>query len=103
MKKQSDYANLIDALLALKTPDEVRRFLIDLMTEKEVEEFSRRLQAALMLSENTPYSMIVKETGLSSTTVARVSRFLQGKNSGYKTIIDRIHHHDSSQSRKGLS
>ncbi|MDP2630551.1 MAG: YerC/YecD family TrpR-related protein [Candidatus Uhrbacteria bacterium] len=91
------------AFLALKTSDEMRRFLVDLMTKKEVDEFSLRFQAAQMLSEQIPYSTIVKETGLSSTTIARVSRFLQSANGGYKTIIDRLHHHTSSQSRKGLS
>lgn len=103
MKKQTLTDDLITALLALKNSDEARLFLVDLMTKKEVDEFSRRFQAAQMLSEKIPYTAIVKETGLSSTTVARVSRFLKEKNSGYKTIIDRLHHHTSSQSRKGLS
>lgn len=103
MKKQDPYTTLIQAVLALKTPDEARRFLVDLLTKKEIDEFSKRLQAAQMLTEKIPYTAIVDETGLSSTTVARVSRFLQGKNSGYKTIIDRLHHHRSSQPRKGLS
>ena len=103
MKNQTAYTNLLQALLALKTTDEARYFLIDLMTKKEIDEFSRRFQAAQMLAEKIPYSIIVEETGLSSTTIARVSRFLQGKKSGYKTIIDRLHHHTTSQSRKGLS
>jgi TrpR-related protein YerC/YecD len=103
MKKQTEYDNLIGAFLALNTPNEARRFLVDLMTKKEVDEFSRRFQAARMLSENIPYSEIVKKTGLSSTTIARVSRFLRGKNSGYGTIIDRLHHHKPSPQRRGLS
>ncbi len=103
MKKQSPYDNLVQAILALKTSDEARRFLVDLMTKKEVEEFSRRFQAAQMLVESIPYSTIVQKTGLSSTTIARVSRFLQGKNSGYKTIIDRLHHRNPSPPRRGLS
>ena len=82
---------LIKAFLALKTADEVRRFLRDLLTENEIEEFGKRLQAAQMLLENVPYSRIESTTGLSSTTVARVSKWLQGKEGGYRTVLHRIH------------
>lgn len=94
---------LIKAILALKTPDEAKRFLRDLMTEGEIEEFGKRLQAAEMLTQNVPYSVIEKETGLSSTTVARVSKWLNGKEGGYKTILNKIHHHSSIQTGRGLS
>jgi TrpR-related protein YerC/YecD len=94
---------LIQAILTLKTSDEIKRFLRDLMTETEIEEFSKRLQAAEMLTENIPYSIIVKETGLSSTTVARVAKWLNSSLGGYKTVIKRLHHHNSIQSRRELS
>ncbi|MBI4599741.1 hypothetical protein HY732_02360 [Candidatus Uhrbacteria bacterium] len=103
MKKQITRNTLTKALLALRTTDEARRFLVDLMTKKEIDELAKRFQAAQMLTEKIPYSVIVKETGLSSTTVARVSRFLQGTSSGYKTIIDRLHHRNPSPPRRGLS
>jgi len=83
----------IQAILALETPDEVRRFLRDLMTENEIEEFVKRLQTAELLIANVPYSAIEKKTGLSSTTVARVSKWLNGDEGGYRTIINRLHHH----------
>ena len=94
---------LIKSVLALKTEDEARRFLRDLMTEKEIKEFSNRLRAAELLMDYTPYKYIEKETGLSSTTVARVSKWLNRKNGGYKEIINRLHHDNLSQSRRGLS
>ena len=101
--KSKENKELVQAILALKTEDETKRFLRDLMTEKEIEEFSKRLKAAKMLTEKMPYSAIEKETGLSSTTVARVAKWLNGKGGGYRTIINRLHHHDSIQSRRGLS
>lgn len=101
--KSKENKRLIQAILALKTEDEARRFLRDLMTEKEIEEFTKRLKAAEMLTEKTPYSIIKKETGLSSTTVARVAKWLNGKEGGYRTIISKLHHHNSVQSRRGLS
>jgi len=94
---------LVQAILALKTPDEARRFLRDLMTKGEIEEFSKRLQAAEMLTQKVPYSIIEEKTGLSSTTVARVSKWLNGKGGGYKTIISRLHHRNSTQTGRGLS
>lgn len=94
---------LIKAILALETPEEARRFLRDLLTQKEIEELAKRLQAAEMLTEKIPYSIIEQKTGLSSTTVARVSKWLNGKEGGYKTIINKLHHHNPIQAGRGLS
>ena len=101
--KSKGNQKLIQAILALKTENEAGRFLRDLMTEKEIKEFAKRLKAAEMLTEKIPYSTIEKETGLSSTTVARVAKWLNGKGGGYKIIINKLHHHNSIQSRRGLS
>lgn len=92
---------LIRALLSLKTPDEVRRFLRDLLTPEEIEEFSKRFQTAEMLSRKVPYSTIEKKTGLSSTTVARVSKWLNGPEGGYRRVISRMHHHSTALAREG--
>jgi TrpR-related protein YerC/YecD len=95
---------LIAALLALKSPAEAQRFMRDLLTEAEIIEFGNRFCAAQMLSDKLPYSLIEKETGLSSTTVARVSKWLNMGGDGYKTIIARLgHHHTYSPAGKGLS
>ena len=94
---------LIKAILALETSNEAKRFLRDLMTEKEIIEFSKRLQTAEMLIGKVPYCAIEQKTGLSSTTVARVSKWLNGTEGGYKSIIRKIHHHNPSKLGKGLS
>jgi len=93
---------LIQAILELKNPNEARRFLRDLMTEKEIKEFGKRFKAAVMLSQNIPYSVIENETGLSSTTVARVSKWLNGRGGGYRSIIARLHHRDLVPAGNGL-
>ena len=49
--KSQPNKNLIEAFLSLKTAIEAERFLRDLMTEGEIEEFAKRLQAAQMLSQ----------------------------------------------------
>ena len=81
---------LVDAFLALETRDEAKRFLRDLMTENEIEEFGRRLEAAKLLTAGTPYESITSTTGLSSTTVARISKWLKGTLGGYGLVLKRI-------------
>lgn len=101
--KTPENKKLVEAFLTLKTPVEARAFLRDIMTEKEINEFSNRLKAAEMLTNKRSYVEIEKATGLSSTTVARVSKWLNGKEQGYKTVLAKMHHDSPSAKRKGLS
>lgn len=96
---------LIEAVLALKDADEAKRFLRDLMTEGEIEEFANRLEAASLLSQDVQYNAISESTGLSSATIARISKWLNGSLGGYRLILARLysHHHNSSKLGKGLS
>ncbi len=95
-----EYTRLLRALLSLKTVDGAQRFLRDLLTPDEIEEFAKRFQAAEMLSQEVPYSVIEKKTGLSSTTVARVSKWLNGKGGGYRSVINALHRHSTSLARE---
>ncbi len=93
---------LLRAILALKTEEEAASFLRDILTKTEIEELSNRLTAAEMLSRKESYTTVEKATGLSSTTVARVAKWLWSGEGGYKTIIARLHHHTPIQARRGL-
>ncbi|MCB9808901.1 hypothetical protein H6776_00690 [Candidatus Nomurabacteria bacterium] len=100
----SNNKQFVEAILLLQTPEEAQAFLRDLLTEGEINEFGKRLQVAHMLTEKVPYSQIEKETGLSSATVARVSKWLNDGMGGYKAMLSKmIHHHLSSEMEKGLS
>lgn len=94
---------LITAFLALKTNKEAESFLRDLMTSNEIEDFAKRLQAAELLLNKVSYLEIENITGFSSTTVARVSKWLNNGKNGYRLIISRINHHNNPSKRKGLS
>ena len=94
---------LIDAFLILKNKDEAERFLRDIMTESEIEEFARRLEAARLLTRYVQYCEIIEKTGLSSTTIARISKWLKGPLGGYRLVLNKLHHHNSSKLEKGLS
>lgn len=84
--------NLLGAILRLRNIQEAKKFFRDLLTEQEIIEFAKRWQAAQMLSKKVPYSEIENRTGLSSTTVARISRWLNKGMGGYKLMISRQHH-----------
>jgi TrpR-related protein YerC/YecD len=82
--------NLIKAILSLEDAEEAKNFLRDLLTEKELIEFGNRWKAAHMLNQQIPYSQIEKETGLSSTTVARIAKWLNNGMGGYQLILKRL-------------
>ena len=93
--------NLIAAVLALKNIEEAKLFFRDLLTENELLEFGRRWQAAQLLNANTSYSQIEKETGLSSATIARIAKWLNSGQGGYRLMLDRINHrHDQGPSSR---
>ncbi len=97
--------SLYQAILCLKTLEEAKRFFRDLLTEEEIEEFAKRWQVAQMLDQDIPYTKIQKQTGLSSTTVARISRWLRSGMGGYRLVLDRgtvsaMHHSTSSREKR---
>jgi len=96
-------AELMKVVVVLKNPNEAAKFFRDLLTEKELIEFGNRWKAARMLADNVRYVDIEKETGLSSTTVARVSNWLNRGTGGYKLMLNKINHHNNlSPLRKRL-
>jgi TrpR-related protein YerC/YecD len=100
---QNKISDLIGVILYLQTTNEARCFFRDLLTEKELIEFANRWKTACMLSQKFSYKQIEKETGLSSTTIARVSRWLFRGMDGYKVMISRMadtHHHDKLLERR---
>lgn len=99
-KKEND--QLLSSFLVLKSKDEISRFLRDIMTENEIKEFSNRLEAARLLTRDTQYCAIIERTGLSSTTIARISKWLKGPLGGYRLVLKKLHH-PISKIEKGLS
>ncbi|PIR92797.1 hypothetical protein COT99_04190 [Candidatus Falkowbacteria bacterium CG10_big_fil_rev_8_21_14_0_10_43_10] len=96
--------SLVEALLMFKNQAEMKKFLRDLLTEAEINEFARRWQAAQMLDQKVPYSKIVQKTGLSSTTVARISKWLKNGAGGYRLLLAKLNHHrNSALTETGLS
>lgn len=83
--------NLCNAFLFLNDANEIFSFLRDLLTEEEMKEFQQRLDIAVRLHYKTPYTQIEKELWVSSTTIARVSKYLKGPHKWYDKIIQRMY------------
>lgn len=81
---------LYAAMCTLETPDEARAFLLDLLSTREVEDLSQRLEVARLLAQGSSYHAVSEATGASSTTVSRVSKCLNGEHGGYRLVLGRL-------------
>ena len=82
--------DLFKAILALKDNRECKDFFRDLLTEAEIKEFANRWKVAQMLNKKVDYKTIEKETGMSSTTIARVQKWLTRGMGGYRLMLKRL-------------
>jgi len=96
MWKNTATDNLFDTVLMLENRAEAQDFFRDLLTEEEILEFANRWQVACMLAKHTPYTEIARETGMSSTTTARISKWLKGGCGGYTRMIKRVKNEKNS-------
>ena len=85
-------AGLVGALRALETPEELRRFLVDLCTPAELEAMADRWAVVPELAEGRAYREIHDRTGVSVTTVGRVARCLSLGAGGYRVAAERLGH-----------
>lgn len=81
---------LFEAISSLKNVEECQKFLRDLLTEAELKEFSNRWKVAQMLEDKIAYKDIGKQTGMSSTTIARIQKWLTAGMGGYKLMLGRL-------------
>jgi TrpR-related protein YerC/YecD len=81
---------LCEAVLTLKSADEVRRFFLDLCTPAELQAMADRWLVVRMLRKGHAYREIHAETGVSVTTIGRVARFLEQGNGGYALAMERL-------------
>ncbi|MDQ3075096.1 MAG: YerC/YecD family TrpR-related protein [Pseudomonadota bacterium] len=82
--------DLADGLVALGSTADARALLADLCTPAEVRTLAERWHVAQLLDEGQlTYREIHDATGVSTTTIVRVARFLrQEANGGYRILLD---------------
>jgi TrpR-related protein YerC/YecD len=84
--------DLCEALLTPRDADEMARLLADLCTPAEVRTLAERWHVARLLGQtDLTYRDIHDATGVSTTTIVRVARFLrQEPHQAYQMAIDRM-------------
>ena len=83
---------LCDALLTPRTREEMQMLLLDLCTPTEIRALAERwLVARLLDGTSLTYRDIHDRTGVSTTTIVRVGRFLREEpHKGYRRAIDAV-------------
>lgn len=81
--------SLCEALLALRSVEEVRAFLDDLCTPAEREAMRDRWSVVPHLIAGEPYWRIHEATAVSITTIGRVARSLEHGAGGYALVAER--------------
>jgi TrpR-related protein YerC/YecD len=84
--------DLCRALLAVTREEEAEALLRDLCTPAEIRTLAERWHVARLLdSTDLSYRDIHDGTGVSTTTIVRVARFLrQEPHKGYRAVLDRL-------------
>ena len=86
---KKDYKELYDEILKLESEEECEKFFDDLCTINELDAMLQRIKAAKMLLENKTFQEVIKETKISSATLARVSKCIKYGDGGYKNTLEK--------------
>ncbi len=91
-QQNSAVQELFQALLLIKTPEEMHKFFKDLCTPQEIQAFAERWKVCKLLAEGSlSYREINDQTGVSLATIGRVARFLHTEpHRGYQLVLNRI-------------
>ena len=96
-KEKSD--GLYQAILTLKTQEEVYNFFQDLCTVTELRAMEQRFDVALLLKDGMIYTDILERTGASSATISRVRRSMLDNGAGgvMREVIQRHGLHEKEE------
>ncbi|MDQ7008770.1 MAG: YerC/YecD family TrpR-related protein [Candidatus Gracilibacteria bacterium] len=82
--------DILNFLILENSKERVLDFLMDSLSEKELLKIALKFNVAKMLEQGISYSRIEKKTGMSSATIAKTSKSLNGDNLGYKNAINTL-------------
>lgn len=81
------YTRLFKTFLKLKTPMEAKCFLRDLCTISEIQDMATRWEVVTLLDKKHSTQDIINKTGLSATTIRRISWWLKSGAGGYRQVL----------------
>ncbi len=76
-------ALLYDFLASLTSAEQVRAFLEDACTFREIEQIAQRMECAGYLLAGKTYQEVIAKTDASSATLSRISRCIRHGSGGY--------------------
>lgn len=84
------FKSLYQVIADLKKPNEVEKFLDDVLSETERTVLAKRLGIAYYLSKNKSYEAIRQDLKVSSATIASVQKWLEKGGEGLQLAIKAI-------------
>ncbi len=84
------FKSLYQVIADLKKPNEVEKFLEDVLSETERTVLAKRLGIAYYLSKNKSYEAIRQDLKVSSATIASVQKWLEKGGEGLQLAIKTI-------------
>jgi TrpR-related protein YerC/YecD len=72
--------NILNFFTIENSKERILDFLLDSMSEKELLKIAQKFEIAKMLEQGISYSRIEKKTQMSSATIAKISKSLNGNN-----------------------
>ena len=100
MKKNNrrfENTQMYQAILALQTEEECRKFMEDICSITEIMAMEQRFEVAKLLNDGLIYNAIMEKTGASSAIISRVNRSLQYGAGGYGIVFERIEKKDGEE------
>ena len=88
--KDKSHDILADAIAIISTRDEAYAFLEDAFTSTEIAAIAQRVNVAKMIREGEKYNQIEEKTGMSSATISRIKKCIEGGSGGYNIVLDRL-------------
>lgn len=87
MNEKKYISELAKVVASVQNQKLALEFLQNILTPKELDEISKRLQIVKMLNKGVSQRMIAKKLGVSIGTISRGSRELQYGAPGFKTVL----------------
>lgn len=78
------------ALLLLKTEEEILSFLRDIATQEELRELANRWEVAQQLEAGKSYREIGQKMKVSTATITRIAYWLHHGEGGYRVALARL-------------
>lgn len=103
MKKNNrrfENTQMYQAILALETEEECRKFMEDLCSITEIMAMEQRFEVAKLLNDGLIYNAIMEKTGASSAIISRVNRSLQYGAGGYGIVFERLEKKDGEEPKE---